>query len=115
VAHTDNPEPPVWSQDAADDLIGRYALVGVSWYAADGTTIMSRAEYHGRVTVADAIKGVAIECEGVREGEIFTLPPDLRAFSPAAPGASYTLKSTNEIVRDVDVLATWSVMSPKDS
>jgi hypothetical protein len=45
-------------------------------------------------------------------GEEFSIPPDLSAIEIAAPG-DYTLRSTNEVVRNPDYLASYSVTLPE--
>ena len=41
------PEQPKWDQDEADWLVGKYALVGVTYLAPDGETVTSKEQYHG--------------------------------------------------------------------
>jgi hypothetical protein len=48
---------------------------------------------------------------GARAGETYGLPPDLRSLKPA-PAGEYRLRSTHEIVRDPDYLATWVIEQP---
>jgi len=101
--------PQRWDQEEADWLIGKYVLIGVTYLASDGVTVTSQGQYHGRITSADQSDGFAIECEGVRAGKTMRLPPDLGAFRLAGPG-EYKLRSTGEVVKDPDVLATWSIV-----
>jgi hypothetical protein len=51
------------------------------------------------------------ECEGVWCGKTITLPPQTGAFGPANRG-KYRLRSTGEIIKDPNVLATWSITPP---
>jgi hypothetical protein len=107
--------PPVWDQDEADFLVGKYALVGVTYLASDGKTVTSQVQYHGRVVSADEKNGIKIECEGKWAGQTLGLPPALSAFRFADP-AEYKLRSTGETVTNPDVLATWSITeAPKKS
>jgi hypothetical protein len=110
----ENDGPQAWDQGEADWLIGKYALVGVTWLAADGETVKTQGQYHGRITTADKQNGIKVESEGVHAGQTMGLPPDLRAFSPADPG-EYKLRSTGEIVKDPDVLASWTITEPLKS
>ncbi len=83
-------------------------LVGLTYLASDGNTVTSQRQYHGRIVRVDGSKGIAVACEGKWAGETMELPPDLRAFRLAGPG-EYKLRSTGEVVKDPDVLATWSI------
>ena len=112
----DPPEgPPPWDQDEADWLVGKYALVGVTYLEADGQTVTSKGQYHGRIVSADKENGFKIECEGTWAGRTMDLPPDLSAFR-VADSRDYRLRSTGETVKDPDVLATWTITAaPKKS
>jgi hypothetical protein len=105
---------PFWNQDEAGRLIGKYILVGITRYAADGKTVKSLAQYHGRIVGADEKHGLKIECEGVWSGKTMGLPPDLRPIKPARSG-EYRLKSTGEVIADPDIVATWSIVEPPKS
>jgi hypothetical protein len=56
----------------------------------------------------------AIRLEGQKEGELFWLPPDIRAFQDAQPG-EYRLRSTGEIVVDPDFITNWTINHPPPS
>jgi len=99
---------PAWDDDDARRLVGKYVLVGVTYLASDGSTVTSQAQYHGRVTKAEQSKGVTIACEGTWAGTSFSLPPDLTVFRLAPPG-EYKLRSTGEVVKDPDMVASWTV------
>jgi hypothetical protein len=107
-------EPPPWDQEEADWLIDKYVLVGFTWLEPDNKTVTAQGQYHGRIVAADKQHGFKVECEGVWAGRTMGLPPDLRAFRPAAPG-EYKLRSTGEVVTDPDVLATWTITAPYKS
>ena len=110
----ENDWPPAWDQEEADRLIGKYALVGVTWLRPDGVTVTKQDQYHGRIVAADQDTGIRIDGEGAFAGETRHFPPDPTAFVPADPG-EYELRSTGEVVKDPDVLATWTVQDPLDS
>jgi hypothetical protein len=95
-------------------LIGKIVLVGITRRASDGTTIKSHGQYHGKIVRADRGAGIAIECEGIWSGETITLPPMTGAFHPVNSG-EYRLRSTGEIIKDPDVLTTWSIIEPAKS
>ena len=60
---------------------------------------------------ADKSEGVTLRLEGTRSGEVYTLPPDLRAFFSARPG-SYRLRGTGEVVINPDYTTTWDFTPP---
>jgi hypothetical protein len=103
-----------WDQDKADSLVGKYVLVGLTYLASDGKTVKSQEQYHGRIVSADKDKGIAVACEGKWAGKTLGLPPALAPFRPADPG-EYKLRSTGEVVKDPDVLATWSITEASKS
>jgi hypothetical protein len=105
---------PEWDQDEADWLVGKYVLVGITRVAADGKTVKSQEQCHGRVTKAERNVGIAITCEGARAGQDVVLPPDLSAFRLAGPG-QYNLRSTGEVVVDPDMVTTWTITEPAKS
>ena len=100
--------PPPWDQQEADKLIGKYALVGITYIAPDGETVRLQLQIHGRIVSADPKAGFAIACEGARAGETWGVPLAPSLFEFAAPG-DYHLRSTGEVVSNPDVVAAWSV------
>lgn len=105
---------PPWDQDEADWLIGKYALVGLTFLAADGETVKKQVQFHGTIVRADKGGGIVIELRGNYAGQTTELPPDLGAFSLADPG-DYRLHSTREVVSNPDVVASWSITEPSKS
>lgn len=101
-------EIPAWEDEKARNLVGKIALVGLTYLASNGETIINREEYFGRITWADSNRGLQIDCMGSLAGTTKFLPPDLRSFYDAPPG-EYKLKSTGEIVINPDVLSTWQI------
>jgi hypothetical protein len=104
-------ERPEWDQEEADWLLDKYVIVGITYLKPNTENVESQIQYHGRITKIDRECGFEIRCEGTRKGEVRTLPPDLRAFQPARPG-EYRLRSTGEVVKDPDALATWTINQP---
>ena len=102
---------PEWDDGWAEWLLGKYALVGITRYEADGTTVRSKGQYHGIIVEVSRHREIKIACEGRWRGETMTLPPVLQSFKQAKPGR-YELKSTGEIVDDPDVVATWRITAP---
>jgi len=83
-------------------------LVGVTYLAADGKTVKSQQQYHGRIVTVDRNDGIEIACEGKWAGKTMTLPPELRSLHHARPG-QYRLRSTGETIEDPDLTTTFSV------
>jgi hypothetical protein len=112
---SENPDagPWPWDQEEADGVVGLLVLVGITNLAADGKTVTSEAQYHGRIISAKP-SGFKIACEGKRAGETMTLPPDLRAFQEARPG-QYRLRSTGETIENPDLTTSWSITDASKS
>src|SRR5262245_45186572 len=91
----------------AATLVGKHALVGLTYVNADGT-VRRQVQIPGRITAVDETM-VTMRLHGSEQE--FTLPPILEAFEPAGPG-EYHLRSTDEVVVDPDVLATFSIRAP---
>ena len=94
-----------------DDLIGKHVLVGLMYENADGSE-GERQQFHGTVVSASAAAGIRLVLNGESEGQQYTLPPDLRAFSRAKPG-KYRLRATGEVVSNPEFLASWRLSSPE--
>ena len=109
--------PPGGSEDAGVALderlaayMGKYVLITLTYYDEDGE-VVTQQEVHGIIIKADHARGFAVALQGVWEGEIFWLPPDVRGFSPARRG-EYQLHSTSEIIYDPDLISTWEITRP---
>jgi hypothetical protein len=76
-------DAPVWDQDEVDGLVGLYVLVGVTSPKADSETVISRAQYHGRIISADSKADFIVECEGKHKGHPMGLPPLLGVLERA--------------------------------
>src|SRR5215210_6328706 len=96
-----------WDEHQAATLVGKHALVGLTYVNADGT-VRRQVQVHGRITAVDETM-VTMSLAG--SGEVFTLPPALAAFEPAPPG-EYSLRSTGEVVVDPDLLASFTITRP---
>jgi hypothetical protein len=103
-----NNQPPFW-QEKANRMIGKTVLVGKTYLQGDQE--VNRVQFHGPIEMVDEKAGIAIR--RIDNGEVEWLPPDLRAYFPAAKGV-YTLKSTGEEVYDPDFLTTWTVDLPPE-
>src|SRR5262245_3105359 len=91
-------------------LLGKYVLIGITRVAADGVTVLEQGEHHGRIALVDPDDGIKVV---LSDGEVLTLPPNLDAFRPAAPGI-YRLRSTGEEVVDPDFKTVWTIREPPD-
>ena len=96
-----------WDEHKAATLVGKYALVGVTYVDADGS-VRKQIQIHGRIT-AVAETAVTMLLNGSEE--VFTLPPILAAFEPAQPG-EFRLRSTGEVVVNPDLLASFTATAP---
>jgi hypothetical protein len=97
-----------------DELIGKTVLLGLTFADADGN-VLAREQRHGVIELADPDAGVSVRLVAPGQpwdGELYRLPPDLRPFVEAAPGA-YRLRSTGETVVDPDFTSTWEIRSPR--
>lgn len=97
---------PPFDQKRANDLIGKYIIVGMTTYDREGKPV-SRQQVHGVITRASQ-EGILIELRGTRDGQTWNMPPDLGAILPAEPG-NYMLKETSETVYNPDFTATWDI------
>ena len=102
---------PNWDAERAAWLVGRYALVGMTWVEADGTTVKRTAQYHGTIVSCTPAEGVTIVCAGAHVGESICLPPAPNRFEDAKPG-EYRLRTTGEVVKDPDVTSSWTIQAP---
>ena len=100
---------PTWDDARAEKLHGSTVLVGVTYNEPEGQRL---EQFYGTVMSPDPETGIMLRLEGSRSGEVYTLPPDLRAFFPANPG-SYRLRDTGEVVIDPDFTTTWDFTSPR--
>jgi len=100
---------PEWDCGRAEKLLGSTVLVGVTYDEPAG---QRQEQFYGTVMVADPEEGITLRLEGSRSGEVYTLPPDLRALFPAPPGA-YRLRATGEVVTDPDYTSTWTFTPPR--
>ena len=102
-------ERPSWDRELATKLEGATVLVGITYHEPTGDR---QEQFFGTVMSADSERGILLQLEGNCAGEVRTLPPDLGAFSPAAPG-TYRLRETGEIITDPDYTSSWSITPPQ--
>jgi hypothetical protein len=92
------------SRNKSTALLGSHVLVGLTYLRPDDE-LVRRLEFHGTV---ESVREDIIEVRRADNGDIFTLPPALDAFEPAAPG-EYRLRSTGEVVVDPDFTCIMEV------
>jgi hypothetical protein len=68
---------------------------------------------HGVVESA-APDGIRVSLRGARDGQSWTMPPDLSAISSAAAGR-YGIRETGEIIENPELIAIWTVATPPKS
>ena len=99
---------PDWDHVLAGKLLGSTVLVGLTF---DDPAGQRQEQFYGTVMSTDPDQGITLRLEGSRSGELYTLPPDLRAFHPARPG-EYRLRQTGELVTDPDYTSSWTFTPP---
>ena len=100
---------PAWDHALAERLRGATVLVGITSNEPSGQRL---EQFYGTVMSTDPEAGITLRLEGSRYGEVYTLPPDLRALLPA-PSGSYRLRNTGEVVIDPDYTTTWDITPPR--
>lgn len=97
--------PALFSDDEAETLVGKTVLVGITVLSADNE-VTERRQFSGRIESVDPESGVHVRRRDTDQLE--WLPPDPRAYEPAAPG-EYHLTGSGEVVVDPDLVAIWTV------
>jgi hypothetical protein len=102
---SDDSKPP-FDAKFAQQYVGKYVLVGMSYYSAEGQ-VLKHQQVHGVISWISE-KEIVVDLKGTRTGERKSFPPDIRSLKPAPPG-EYTLRETQEVIHDPDYLWTWDV------
>jgi hypothetical protein len=91
------------------NYLGKHVLVGITRYKTiEGKReFVEKKQVHGRISKI-SFKSIALL---LRDGEEYSLPPDLTLLEPAEPG-TYTLRSTGEVISNVDFITMWEIDSP---
>jgi hypothetical protein len=105
----DGPDAQNFDSVAAVTFIGKSVLIGVTYVGADGQAD-GRFQMHGIIEKATP-KGIEVALKGTREGQRWTMPPQLSGLVRAEPG-KYGLKDTAEVVENPDFIAVWTVAKP---
>ena len=109
-SHRQPPPRPPFDQRRAQALVGKYVIIGLTYYDADDRLLEQR-QVHGTIVAVHPELGIDVDLKGRRYGETFRLPPDLRPLRRARPG-EYRLPSTGEVISDPDFECAWSVKAP---
>ncbi|MDX2287275.1 MAG: hypothetical protein NW217_00425 [Hyphomicrobiaceae bacterium] len=110
---SDESGAPMWDAARAASLVGKYLLIGITYFEADGETLIEQRQRHGIISSVDADVGITVALHGERAGETIVLPPHLPAFEDAAPG-EYHLHESGEIVTDPDLTTMWKIVRPQN-
>lgn len=97
--------------EKAKEMINKRVVIGITYLDHTGELIDSE-QMHGKIISVNP-DSVKVELEGLRKGEIFSMPRNLRAFLKAESGV-YTLKSTGEEVVDPDYTTAWNITKPPE-
>jgi hypothetical protein len=96
---------PVFNPVLAEYYTAKHILVGLTYKASDGT-VKEQVQFDGHIARINEQEGIVIYRRDMASE--FTLPPALASLRPASPG-EYRLRSTGEVVRDPEVLTTWTI------
>lgn len=98
-------ESDLITESAAAELIGKHVVVGLTFVDADQKPIRL-TQLHGHVVKVNRRDGIMLK---LADGSEYELPPTLAGFHKAPKGSSCTLRSTGELVEDVDYLVSYTV------
>jgi hypothetical protein len=91
--------PPLTIGSDGEAFVGKRLLVGIRWTSKG--EVVREEQFHGLILEADH-EGVVLERADT--GSRVVLPPQVQP----APRSEYRLRTTGEVVRDPDYLATWT-------
>jgi hypothetical protein len=103
------PGAPMFTASAAQELLGRRVIVGITNIDADGS-LVDKELYDCQIVGASEADGLVLQ---THTGDVLTLPPDLRGFFGAARG-EYRFKSTGHVVAAPDLQTDWTRTLPRD-
>ncbi len=101
---------PQFDHAMAAEMVGKYVLVGITYYADKDTAVhehpTGHKQCHGDVVRVSEQEGIVMRLR--HSGQEYVFPPDFRSLQKAEPG-EYTLRSTKEVVLNPDYVCTWCV------
>jgi L-ascorbate metabolism protein UlaG (beta-lactamase superfamily) len=95
---------PVLNPILAQYYTGKHILVGLTYKDKNGK-VTEQIQFQGHIARINQQEGIIIYRRDT--GNEFALPPDLAGLRPAPPG-EYRLRSTGEVVKDPQVLTSWT-------
>ena len=87
------------------DILGKIALIGLTYYKENQPPELK--QLYGKV-IKVTRRGITVELDGLHKGEVFGLPPGIRAFKHAEPGY-YRFCSSEDGVENPDFIVTYCV------
>ncbi len=98
------------NESRSTPYLGRHLLVGLTYL--DGTgEVTKQVQLHGVIT---KIGEHSISFERADGGGEFSIPFD-GTLEAGQPGATYTLRSTGEVVAEVDFVCSWTIHPRPDA
>jgi hypothetical protein len=97
-----------FDEELAASFVGKHLLIGLTYLDHLGE-VVEQKQLHGEITRITPHEGVIISL--APSGDEFRLPPDLRSLQVAPPG-EYRLRSTGEVVVNLDLLTQWTINKP---
>jgi hypothetical protein len=91
------------------DLVGLDVLVGLTFFDAEGE-VLRQEQFHGPIEQADRSTTWVRPADGDKRRWV---PTDPRAFRPA-PGGTYRLTSTGQVVTNPTLLTSWMLTVMRD-
>ena len=92
-----------------DSIVGKHLLVGLTYLDNNGQ-VKKQLQLHGTIL---EISETTVIFERADGGGTFSIPFD-GEFESANPEDLYTLSSTGEEVRGVELLSSWTISAPKN-
>ena len=86
--------------------IGKTVLVGISVFSSDNE-LLDRYQYFGEIISIDDVISIKTD-----DGDVCTLPPDLKSLEKAPKGI-YTLKSNGKQIENPDFISSCSITTPE--
>lgn len=91
------------------DLVGLNVLVGLTYLGAEGQ-VLRQEQFHGLIEKTDGTTTWVLPSDG---GDLRWVPTEMAAFRPA-PGGTYRLESTGQVVTDPWLLTSWMLTVLQD-
>ncbi|MGE0153427.1 MAG: hypothetical protein AB7R90_12495 [Reyranellaceae bacterium] len=102
-----DPLEEIWDEALAAELLDSVVLIGLTFVDPQDNPVRQE-QLWGKVVGVDREAGIQIELRGSNSGDDYWLPPDTRAFQPAAPG-EYRLRGTEEVVVNPAYTGLWTI------